>query len=431
MDVDVYIEDGVARTTIDQTFFNHTDYELEGVYSFPLPADAAIARLAMYVDGKLMEAGITERQEGREIYESIVYRRRDPALLEWMQGNEFRMRVFPLPAAPRSASSSATPSRSPASTATTASASRSPSSTSPSAPCATASTSRTAPSPSTPAASTSPSRRGRRPARRGHPQERRHRRGPRPHPLPHAKAPRRHHRRHGRPRRRLLDGPRPPRAPQSSQHTPRRWVVLHDTSASRSPAELAAQTRFLRHLLRELDEADRLSLVAFDSTLRDLPGGFTRVDKLDLAAVDNFLAREGRDHVGGTELGPPSTTPSPSSTPTPAPRPRTSSTSATASSAPPATPPARPCATASPAAARATFVAAALGDEVDLPLLDDLATATGGLRVQLTPGADLRWQALDLAAALNTARLHDLKARLLGPGDAPITGRTAHVSATR
>ena len=80
MDVDVYIEDGVARTTIDQTFFNHTDYELEGVYSFPLPADAAIARLAMYVDGKLMEAGITERQEGRQIYESIVYRRRDPAL---------------------------------------------------------------------------------------------------------------------------------------------------------------------------------------------------------------------------------------------------------------------------------------------------------------------------------------------------------------
>ncbi|HEY0134199.1 MAG TPA: VIT domain-containing protein, partial [Nannocystis sp.] len=98
MDVDVHVEDGVARTTIDQTFFNHSDYQLEGVYSFPLPADAAISRLAMYVDGKLMEAGITERQEGREIYESIVYRRRDPALLEWMQGNEFRMRIFPLPA---------------------------------------------------------------------------------------------------------------------------------------------------------------------------------------------------------------------------------------------------------------------------------------------------------------------------------------------
>ena len=39
--------------------------------------------------------------------------------------------------------------------------------------------------------------------------------------------------------------------------------------------------------------------------------------------------------------------------------------------------------------------------------------------MQLTTGADLRWQALDLTAALNTARLQQLKARLLGPGAAP------------
>src|SRR5690606_14550978 len=63
----------------------------------PLPAEAAISRLAMYVDGKLTEAGVAPRQEARTIYESIVYRRRDPALLEQMGGNEFRIRVFPLP----------------------------------------------------------------------------------------------------------------------------------------------------------------------------------------------------------------------------------------------------------------------------------------------------------------------------------------------
>ena len=94
-----------------------------------------------------------------------------------------------------------------------------------------------------------------------------------------------------------------PELPAASQHTARRWVVLHDTSASRSPTELAAQTRFLRHLLRELDEADRLTLLAFDSTVRPLPGGFSRVDKLDLPTVENFLAREGRDHVGASDLG--------------------------------------------------------------------------------------------------------------------------------
>src|SRR5439155_22756417 len=86
------------RTTIDQTIFNHTSMQLEGIYSFPLPPGASIARLAMYVDGVLVEGGIVERQKGRNVYENIVYQRRDPALLEWMSGNVFKIRIFPLPA---------------------------------------------------------------------------------------------------------------------------------------------------------------------------------------------------------------------------------------------------------------------------------------------------------------------------------------------
>lgn len=427
MDVDVYVENGVARTTIDQTFFNHTNYELEGVYSFPLPADAAIARLAMYVDGKLMEAGITERQEGREIYESIVYRRRDPALLEWMQGNQFRVRIFPLPARTEK---------------------------------------RILLSYTQPLASLYGDYSVRV-------------------PIPEYDVPvdtlryRVHVKDKGlaidsccvdftvtdRGDERLAEAtirgasvgedlaltlyptqkpaeatlavqPDPagdyvmvrarPTLPQSSQHVPRRWVVLHDTSASRSPAELAAQTRFLRSALRELDEADRLALVAFDSTLRSLPGGFKRVDALDADAVDEFLAREARDHVGATELG----------------RAVDHALALFAEDGGSEAPhilyvgdglisdrtDAGRLAIRERLAGKATFVAAAVGDEVDASLLADLAGATGGLHVQLTPGADLAWQALDLAAALNTARLQDLRATLLGPGDAPFTGRT-HLSA--
>ncbi|MCC6526492.1 MAG: tetratricopeptide repeat protein [Polyangiaceae bacterium] len=95
--VDVHVEDGVARTTIDQTWFNPRTRQLEGVYSFPVPHGAALSRLAMYVDGRRMEGATVGRSEGREIYESIVHERRDPALLEWMGGDAFRMRVFPLP----------------------------------------------------------------------------------------------------------------------------------------------------------------------------------------------------------------------------------------------------------------------------------------------------------------------------------------------
>ena len=96
--VDVHVEDGVARTTIDTTYFNHMNWRLEGTFYFPVPPGASITRLAMYVDGKLMEGGVAEREQARAAYESIVYKRRDPALLEWMEGNVFKMRIFPLEA---------------------------------------------------------------------------------------------------------------------------------------------------------------------------------------------------------------------------------------------------------------------------------------------------------------------------------------------
>ncbi|HZU35594.1 MAG TPA: VIT domain-containing protein, partial [Gemmataceae bacterium] len=94
--IDVHIEDGFARTTIDQTYFNADNWRMEGTFYFPLSADASLSRLAMYVDGRLMEGGMAERDFARNVYEQILYRQRDPALLEWIDGSTFKMRVFPL-----------------------------------------------------------------------------------------------------------------------------------------------------------------------------------------------------------------------------------------------------------------------------------------------------------------------------------------------
>jgi type II secretory pathway component GspD/PulD (secretin) len=94
--VDVHVEDGFARTTIDQTYFNHDVRRLEGTFYFPLPPDASLSRLAMYVNGQLMEGGMAERDYARKVFESIVTRMKDPALLEWVDGSTFKMRVFPL-----------------------------------------------------------------------------------------------------------------------------------------------------------------------------------------------------------------------------------------------------------------------------------------------------------------------------------------------
>jgi autotransporter-associated beta strand protein len=94
--VDVHVEDGMARTTIDQIYFNHLPNRQEGTFYFPLPADASISRLAMYVNGKLMEGGMAEREEARRTFETIKHKMQDPALLEWVDGSTFKMRVFPL-----------------------------------------------------------------------------------------------------------------------------------------------------------------------------------------------------------------------------------------------------------------------------------------------------------------------------------------------
>ena len=94
--VDIYIENGIARVTVDQTFFNHMPWQIEGTFYFPLPPDASVSRLAMYVNGTLNEGGMVERSRGQEIYTEIKFQRRDPALLEMMEGNVFKMRIFPI-----------------------------------------------------------------------------------------------------------------------------------------------------------------------------------------------------------------------------------------------------------------------------------------------------------------------------------------------
>src|SRR4029077_773573 len=42
------------------------------------------------------EGGGGGRDQGGGVYETIRYTQRDPALLEWVDGSTFKMRVFPL-----------------------------------------------------------------------------------------------------------------------------------------------------------------------------------------------------------------------------------------------------------------------------------------------------------------------------------------------
>ncbi len=95
--VNVSIEGQVATTHVDQVFVNEGQFEVEGTYIFPLPEDATISEFVMWVDGVKLEGQVLERDEARRIYEDIVRRRRDPALLEYVGRDAFQASIYPIP----------------------------------------------------------------------------------------------------------------------------------------------------------------------------------------------------------------------------------------------------------------------------------------------------------------------------------------------
>ena len=95
--VSAAITDGVARTTVRQVFRNPNGVQLEGMYMFPLPEDAAVSNFSMMMGGKMVAGEVLERGKAASIYEGIVRRQQDPALLEYMGKRLFRARLFPIP----------------------------------------------------------------------------------------------------------------------------------------------------------------------------------------------------------------------------------------------------------------------------------------------------------------------------------------------
>jgi len=96
LQVDVKTAGDLAITEVTHIFHNAVAERREGTFRFPVPDGAMLVGLAMEIDGKLMEGEIVERDKARAVYEKIVDEMLDPALLEWEQGNWFKLRVFPL-----------------------------------------------------------------------------------------------------------------------------------------------------------------------------------------------------------------------------------------------------------------------------------------------------------------------------------------------
>ncbi|HXG22926.1 MAG TPA: VIT and VWA domain-containing protein [Chthonomonadales bacterium] len=91
------ISETLAETTVEQTFVNNSSVEQEGTYLFPLPEGATITSFTLQADKRVLEGRLLGKEEARNVYESIVRRRKDPALLEYIGRGMFRASVFPIP----------------------------------------------------------------------------------------------------------------------------------------------------------------------------------------------------------------------------------------------------------------------------------------------------------------------------------------------
>jgi Ca-activated chloride channel family protein len=94
--VDVKINGQIATTSVDQEFYNPNSQRLEGTYLFPVPKGAQIDKFTMEIGGKQVEAELLPADKAREIYEDIVRKMRDPALMEYAGRDVFKVRVFPI-----------------------------------------------------------------------------------------------------------------------------------------------------------------------------------------------------------------------------------------------------------------------------------------------------------------------------------------------
>ena len=90
------ITDQVAVTAVDQEFYNPNPARLEGTFVFPVPKGAHLDKFTMEIDGKQVEAELLSADKGRRLYEDIVRKLRDPALLEYADRDLFKVRIFPI-----------------------------------------------------------------------------------------------------------------------------------------------------------------------------------------------------------------------------------------------------------------------------------------------------------------------------------------------
>ncbi|MDH3275048.1 MAG: VIT domain-containing protein, partial [Gammaproteobacteria bacterium] len=92
-DVDMQISGLVARVSVRQEFHNEGSDWVEGIYVFPLPANAAVDRMRLHIGDRFIEGEIQEKENAKKIYEEARQAGKKASLVQQQRPNLFTTSV--------------------------------------------------------------------------------------------------------------------------------------------------------------------------------------------------------------------------------------------------------------------------------------------------------------------------------------------------
>lgn len=96
--ISVFVIDNIATTTIEMKFYNKNNRVMEGEFNFPLAEGVTVSRFALDVNGEMREGVVVDKEKATQAFEAVTRRNIDPGIAEVTTGNNFRARVYPIPA---------------------------------------------------------------------------------------------------------------------------------------------------------------------------------------------------------------------------------------------------------------------------------------------------------------------------------------------
>lgn len=94
--IDAKIVGNIASYTWTMTFENKSNRVMEGNLTFPLGEGIVVDNYAIDINGKMRNAVPVEKAKATTVFEDISRRKVDPGILEKVEGNNFRTRVYPI-----------------------------------------------------------------------------------------------------------------------------------------------------------------------------------------------------------------------------------------------------------------------------------------------------------------------------------------------